>query len=608
MTSLRACLAALGLLTGLLCHAQAAGPTARVIVAFKPEAALLRLQALSATSSRDTVEAQAQRRANGLADRAGVALQSGRLFGARSMVLKAQGLDSDALAARLAGHPDVAYAVPDRRRHIVAVPNDPLFNAGPASGAGPDVGQWYLRAPDARLISATNAVGAWDRVTGSPSLVVAVLDTGVLSDHPDLAGRVLPGQDLIDDRDTANDGGGRDADARDPGDWITALEDSNTRGPFFGCGAADSSWHGTQVAGIIGAAANNGIGMAGAAHGVRILPVRVLGKCGGFDSDIVAGLYWAAGRDQAGLPGSSTPARVLNLSLGGTGACSPAYQTAIAELASPPSSAVIVAAAGNSTGHAVGTPANCPGVVGVAGLRHSGAKVGFSDLGPEVTIAAPAGNCVNVDAGTPCLYPILTTSNSGTRGPVTAGSIWTDGSNISVGTSFASPIVAGAVALMLSARPELSPDEVIAMLKRSARPFPTSGSENSPGEPPVTQCRVPDGVDQLQCYCVTGLCGAGMLDIGAAVLEASLGVPLASAAAQLLDFGERNYPSLFPGHPVTSSTSPFIYRYYPATGLYLGVVVQSDSAYVLQGIYLLGGAWGNTPQYLGRVSDFIVPR
>ena len=99
-----------------------------------------------------------------------------------------------------------------------------------------------------------------------------------------------------------------------------------------------------------------------------------------------------------------------------------------------------------------------------------------------------------------------------------------------------------------------------------------------------------------------------MLDIGAAVLEASLGVPLASAAAQLLDFGERNYPSLFPGHPVTSSTSPFIYRYYPATGLYLGVVVQSDSAYVLQGIYLLGGAWGNTPHYLGRVSDYIVPR
>jgi serine protease len=144
---------------------------------------------------------------------------------------------------------------------------------------------------------------------------------------------------------------------------------------------------------------------------------------------------------------------VLNLSLGGSGTCSVAYLTAIAEVSAPPSNAVVVAAAGNSTGHAVGTPANCPGVVGVAGLRHSGAKVGFSDLGPEVTIAAPAGNCVNIDVGTPCLYPILTTSNSGTRGPVTGGSIWTDGNNISVGTSFASPIVAGAVALMLSARP-----------------------------------------------------------------------------------------------------------------------------------------------------------
>ena len=599
---------AVGLVAGLLCPAHAAVPTARVIVAFKPEAALLRLQALSATSSRDTVEAQAQRRANGLAARAGVTLQSGRLFGARSMVLKAQGLDSDALAARLTGHPDVAYAVPDRRRHTVAVPNDPLFNAGPAGGAGPDVGQWYLRAPDALLLSATNAQGAWDRVTGSPSLVVAVLDTGVLADHPDLAGRVLPGQDLVDDRDTANDGNGRDADARDPGDWITTAEDTNTRGPFFGCGAADSSWHGTQVAGIIGAAANNGIGMAGTAFGVRILPVRVLGKCGGFDSDILAGLYWAAGRDQAGLPGSSTPARVLNLSLGGSGTCSVAYLTAIAEVSAPPSNAVVVAAAGNSTGHAVGTPANCPGVVGVAGLRHSGAKVGFSDLGPEVTIAAPAGNCVNIDVGTPCLYPILTTSNSGTRGPGTGGSIWTDGNNISVGTSFASPIVAGAVALMLSARPDLSPAEVIATLKRSARPFPTGGSENSPGEPPVTQCRVPDGLDQLQCYCVTGLCGAGMLDMAAAVLDASLGVPLTRAATQLLDHGERTFPVSFPGHPATHTAGPFVYRYYPGTDLYLGVVVQSDSAYVLHGIYLLGGAWGNNLQYLGRVSDYIVPR
>lgn len=583
--------------------------SARVIVAFKPGAALLSAQVLSATPTRDALTAQAQRRANGLAGKAGVALTAGRLFGARSMVLKAAGLSSDALAARLAAHPDVAYAVPDRRRRAFAVPADPLFNAGPASGRGPAVGQWYLRAPDATLRSAVNAAGAWDRVTGSPSIVVAVLDTGVLGDHVDLAGQVLPGYDLIEDRDPANDGDGRDADASDPGDWITVAEDSNARGPYHQCGVADSSWHGTQVAGIIGAAANNGIGMAGTAHGVRILPVRVLGKCGGYDSDIIAGMYWAVGKDQDGLPGSTTPARVLNLSLGGTGACSSAYRAAVAELAAPPYNAVVVAAAGNSTGHAVGTPANCPGVIGVVGLRHSGAKVGFSDLGPEVTIAAPGGNCVNIEAGSPCLYPILTTSNSGTRGPAAGGSTWTDGVDISVGTSFAAPIVSGAVALVLSARPTLTPAEAIATIKRTTRPFPTTGSDNGASDPnPVQQCRTPDGTDQLQCYCLTGLCGAGMLDIGAAVMDAAQGVTLARAADQLLDFGERSYPNLFPVRATTQASGPFLYRHYPATGLYLGVAVQSDSAYVLGGVYVLGGAWGDTPTFVGRLTDFITPR
>jgi serine protease len=590
-------------------QAQSGDGAARVIVAFKPGAALLSAQTLSATVTGDAVAAQAQRRANGLATRAGVPLTAGRLFGARSMVLKASGLDSDTLAARLAAHPDVAYAVPDRRRRALATPSDPLFSSGPASGLGPAVGQWYLRAPDATLRSATNAAGAWNFVTGSPSIVVAVLDTGVLGDHVDLAGRVLPGHDLIEDRDPANDGDGRDTDASDPGDWVTSAEDGNPLGPFYKCGAADSSWHGTQVAGIIGAAADNGVGMAGTAHGVRILPVRVLGKCGGYDSDIIAGLYWAVGKDQEGLPGSTTPARVLNLSLGGTGACSAAYRAAVAELAAPPYNAVVVAAAGNSTGHAVGTPANCPGVIGVVGLRHSGAKVGFSDLGPQVTIAAPGGNCVNIEAGSPCLYPILTTTNSGTRGPVAGGSTWTDSTRISVGTSFAAPIVSGGVALMLSARPALTPAEAIATLKRTARPFPTSGSDNGASDPtPVQQCRAPDGTDQLQCYCVTGLCGAGMLDIGAAVMDAAQGVTLASAAQQLLDFGESRYPHLFPVRATTLSSGPFLYRHYPTTGLYLGVAVQSDSTYLLGGVYLLGGAWGNTPSFVGRLTDFITPR
>ena len=195
---------------------------------------------------------------------------------------------------------------------------------------------------------------------------MAVLDTGVWADHLDLAGQVLPGYDMVSDVATANDGDGRDADASDPGDWITAAE--NASGTFKNCGVDDSSWHGTKISGIVGAAANNGQGMAGTAFGVRILPVRVLGKCGGFDSDIQAGMRWAAGLNVPGAPINPNPARVVNLSLGGSGVCDAAsgYPRIIAELAA--AGTTVVAAAGNSAGRAVELPANCPGVIAVAGL------------------------------------------------------------------------------------------------------------------------------------------------------------------------------------------------------------------------------------------------
>ena len=264
---------------------------------------------------------------------------------------------------------------------------------------GPEVGQWYLRAPAGELQSAVNAEAAWDLATGSAGVVVAVIDTGVLADHLDLAGQVLPGYDMVSDVPSANDGNGRDADASDPGDWITAAEDSAPNGDFHNCGVDSSSWHGTKIAGIIGAAANNGLGMAGTAWGVKILPVRVLGKCGGYDSDIQAGMRWAAGLNVPGVPANPNPARIVNLSLGGSGDCnaSTGYPAVIAELQA--AGTAVVAAAGNSAGHAVELPANCPGVIAVAGLRHVGSKVGFSDLGAAIAISAPAGNCVNIDRG-----------------------------------------------------------------------------------------------------------------------------------------------------------------------------------------------------------------
>jgi len=495
-------------------------PTARVIVGYRAGSSLATAHPWRQGASVNEVRTAAQRRADALARRAGVALTTGRTIGQRAHVLTARGVDSATLARRLAADPDVAYAVVDQRRRALAVPSDPLFSAGPAVNlqsltGGPVVGQWYLREPTDLFRSATNAQAAWTRSVGL-GVVVAVLDTGVLANHVDLAGQALSGYDFVRDTTYSNDGDGRDADASDPGDWVTAAEDAS--GPYKGCGASDSSWHGTHVAGIIAAATNNGVGMVGLAHGAKVLPVRVLGKCGGYDSDITAGMLWAAGIDQAGLTGSATPAKVLNLSLGGGGSCTAAYQDAISAVTAR--GAVIVAAAGNSVGRAVGTPANCPGVIGVAGVRHAGSKVGFSDLGPEIALAAPGGNCVNIEPGQPCLYPILTTSNSGLRGPAAGGSKYTDSFDISVGTSFATPMVAATAALILSSRPDLSPAQVKAALQSSARAFPTTGADNGADPAPVGLCQPPSAQEQLQCYCVTGLCGAGMLDADKALAAA----------------------------------------------------------------------------------------
>ena len=495
----------------------ASGQEARVIVAYRSDAPLARAHPLALEAGRVAVRQAHERRAAALGQRAGLTLKVGRAVGPRAHVVTARGLNSQALARRLSEDPNVAYAEVDQRRLALYVPNDPLFTAGSAS-RGPVAGQWHLRAPTEQLKSATNVQGAWLRTTGSPEVVVAVLDTGAWYEHEDLQGRLLPGYDMVLSATYSNDGDGRDPNAADPGDWVPQSEATED------CPASSSSWHGTRVASIVGAATGNGLGMAGVAPGARVMPVRVLAKCGGYDSDIAAGMRWAAGIAQPGLPGSTTPARVINLSLGGSGSCSNTYRDAVNDVTAK--GAVVVVAAGNSAGRSVGAPANCPGVITVAGLRHAGTKVGFSDLGPEIAIAAPAGNCVNVSAGSACLYPIQTAYNSGSRAPEAGGSRYSDGLAYSVGTSFAAPIVAGTVALMLSARPALKPGEVKSILQKTARVFPAAGADNGPDDPtPVATCQAPSGVDQLQCYCTTALCGAGMLDAAAAV-EGAFGSPM----------------------------------------------------------------------------------
>ncbi len=513
-------------------QAPAGAMTARVIVKFKADSPLLRQQIAS-------LEQQHADRALALGARVGLPLQAGRGVAERMQVVFASGMTSTALAERLSREKDVEYAVPDRRKNRVSVPNDPLYaTAGTANvvtrTGGPVAGQWYLRPQSGEVQASINAQGAWDVVAGGAQVVVAVLDTGVRFDHPDLAANLIAGRDFVGaDRNgngatitpntflTSKDGDGYDAIAADEGDGITDAETNDFTGLFYHCTTPDdagvytqetSSWHGTQVSGIIGAVANNGVGMSGAARNVKVLPVRVLAKCGGWDSDITAGMLWAAGVHVDGVPDNGTPAKVLNLSLGGAGSCSPLYTDIVGQVNAR--GAVVVASAGNSAGHAVSEPANCAGVIGVAGLRHQGDKVGFSDIGPEISISAPAGNCVNLDPAQPCLYPILTSSNSGAFNPVAGagGAIYTDAYNATLGTSFSAPLVAATAAMMMSVRQDLSPTEVRRFLRDTARAFPRVVT---------TDCRAPTASDQGECNCTTTTCGAGMLDATDAVTAAA---------------------------------------------------------------------------------------
>ncbi|MBA4340809.1 MAG: peptidase [Methylibium sp.] len=527
--------ALLGLL-GVLSAAQAqtqavaAETEARVIVRFKPAAQSVLAKPLSMRSGDTETRSIAQQRTHSLALRSGLAagkgLQSGLSLDARTHVVKARGIDSLTLAKRLAADPEVELVAVDQLRKRALVPNDPLYPAGVA-GQGPASGQWYLRAPTNEVVSSINAPAAWDRSTGSSSVIVAVLDTGIRKDHPDLAAQIVGGYDMVAYSSAsslalaiANDGNGADADASDPGDWVTQAEvDARTLGSQ--CTSDDvgnSSWHGTRVAGLIAATSNNGLGMAGVAWNSKILPMRVLGKCGGYDSDIIAAMRWAAGLSVPGLPANPNAARVLNLSLGGSGSCAATsstgvlYRETISELTAM--NVVVVAAAGNSAGLAVGVPGNCPNVISVTGLRHVGSKVGFSSIGPEVTLSAPGGNCVNLSG--PCLYPIVSTGNSGTQGPRLADDHYTSG----VGTSFSTPLVAGTVALMLAQQPSLTPAQVRSALVSTVRPFVTTGGGVT-GETPPEACKAPTATEQLECYCTTSTCGAGMLDAAAAVAAVS---------------------------------------------------------------------------------------
>jgi serine protease len=401
-------------------------------------------------------------------------------------------------------------------------------------------------------------------------VVVAVIDTGVIEDHPDLASKLqLPGYDFVScDQGNyttatgssttadcsasgsaatyyfANDGEGWHADASDPGDWIDATDAAMTLFINAGCTTVEpSSWHGTKVAGVIGAATNNGIGIAGIAPLAMVLPVRAIGKCSGRVSDISAAIMWAAGQPvtvDAGTIAASPAAKIINLSLGANTVCSTTEQSAIS--AALAAGVLVVAAAGNEGG-ALDAPANCAGVLSVVGLRQTGTKVPYSNLSSSAaaaTIGAPGGNCVNTVATQACLYDIETTTDAGSTTPSTTPGFYTyslfsqsyldSGSNpdnaANVGTSFAAPMVSGVAALMLGITPSLTPTQIIARMESSAVTFPTSSSTTS------TQCTLAsttadsngnftEPTTPAECVCTTATCGAGMLNALSAVLAAA---------------------------------------------------------------------------------------
>ncbi len=433
---------------------------ARIIVKYRDGAGVRRLL---------NTEAGAQRTAEALGETIGAPLTHVRPMSGGAQLVEIEDFgalralddapDIEEIARRIAERPDVEYAEPDSIMVIQQASNDPRLGE-----------QWHYTAPG----TGVDAPGGWAEGTGS-GVVVAVIDTGARP-HADLAANLLPGYDFISNALVANDGGGRDADASDPGDWIAATDSG-----WCPLSPRGSSWHGTHVAGTIAAVTDNSMGVAGVARGARIVPVRVLGKCGGNLSDIVDGIRWSAGLAVPGVPINANPAAVINLSLGGGGACGGAYQSAFNDAVG--AGATVVVAAGNSNADAMGfRPANCGGVITVAATNRTGKRSYYSNFGASVEIAAPGGETFVQSDG------VLSTLNDGATTP------GADSYAFYQGTSMAAPHVAGVAAILKSVDPSATPAQIQTAMTGTAQPFPPGGTRP----------------------CSTALCGAGIVDAGEA--------------------------------------------------------------------------------------------
>lgn len=360
---------------------------------------------------------------------------------------------------RLPAIPDVRAAEgavmspAQRRRYRTLQAVRELARAAPDAAAEVNVLRRAQRQPDDEFYSlqwhygAISLEQAWDLTTGqepgSPEVVVAVVDTGVLLGHPDLTDRLLRdddgrvvGFDFIQDSDRANDGDGIDGNPDDPGD------DAG--------GDGRGSFHGTHVAGTVAADSDNGIGVAGVSWGARIMPMRALGIDGGTTFDVMQAVRYAAGLPN--VSGTVPPVRadIINLSLG-SDFYSEAEQRTLNEVRAE--GVFLVASAGNGATSVPNYPASYDGVVSVSASTRAGARAGYSNFGPFVDVAAPGGDGAD---------PVLSTLGEGGDGDIEFGAGYL------AGTSMAAPHVAGVIALMKALDPALTPAQFDAMLQSDA--------------------------------------------------------------------------------------------------------------------------------------------
>lgn len=383
------------------------------------------------------------------------------------------------IEAALESRPDVLGVEPDRIVYVAdtVIPNDTLFGDQWDMWDGGGSGDFSVRGPQ-----------IWGTTTGSPSVVVGVIDTGSTT-HPDLAGTTVPGFDFISNANSARDGNQWDSNPADEGTWCTSP-------------ARNSNWHGTHVAGTINAIQNNNMGVTGLAPGVKVQHLRALGACGsGSGADILAAVIWGSGGDLgewfSSFPGQNpgsnpTPAHVLNLSLGGEDTCDAEVSQVIFDQARARGTTVVVAAGNDAVPVERFWPANCQRVVTVTATNRAGGLANYSNFGTsagQVALSAPGGQGPVNGSGT-----IWSTMNSGTTTP---GSATYSGYQ---GTSMAAPHVAAAAALLYSMG-TTSPSSVEAALKAAVRPFANGGG------------------------CTTIACGAGILDASKLAGDTPTGVP-----------------------------------------------------------------------------------